>query len=89
MTFVVWVDKVLNFSHLELPDSQKSISWSDLVPKTKTDLSCCKWKSSAIVVNEFVKVNKHSLSSLRPQITNQIGGWTNLCLKHQIKGHGF
>ncbi len=34
VAFIKWVDKVFNFSHLELSYSQQGISWGDLVSET-------------------------------------------------------
>ena len=50
MAFILWIDKVFNFSHLELSYSQQGISWSDFVSESQTDLGSSKGQSSSIVV---------------------------------------
>jgi len=69
MVFIIWINKMLNFSHLEFPNSQQTLSWINFVSETKTNLCTCKWHFTVV---EFIKppeVQKDSLGCLWPQIT--------------------
>ena len=80
---------MLNFCHLKLSDSDKTISRSNLVPKTKTYLSCSKRDPTTIKLNQFIEINKHALSSFGSKVTYEIGGRSNLCLEHEVEWLSF
>lgn len=46
--FILWIDEMLNLSHLELSNSDKPVSRSDFISKSKSDLSSSEGKSSSI-----------------------------------------
>lgn len=86
MAFIFGIDKMLYLSHLELSDTNQSVSWCDLVPESQSDLSSCERKSSSIILTQFCKIDEHSLSCLRSQISCQISCGSDIRFEHQIKG---
>lgn len=73
MLFILGVNEVLYFGHLELSYSDKSVSWGNFISKTKSDLSSSKRKSSSIELRKLIEINKHSLGCFRTKITNHVG----------------
>lgn len=63
VAFVKRVNEMLDFSHLELSDSQQGVSGGNFVSESQTDLSSGKWKSASIVVQKFVEIDEHTLGS--------------------------
>lgn len=85
MTFILRVNKVLYFCHLELSYSYQTISRSNFISEAETDLSSSKRKTTAVELSQFVEVNKHTLSSFWSEIANKISWRTNLGLEHQVE----
>lgn len=82
------VNEMLNFSHLELSDSQKSVPRSDFVTETQTNLGRGKRHSSTVVFQQFAEVNEDSLSGFRSQETHQLSIGTNRSLEHKVERLG-
>ena len=88
VAFVLRVNKVLNFCHLELTHSDQTVSRSNFVPKSKTNLSSSERQSSSVELEQLVEINEHSLCCFRTQISDQISRWANFCLEHKVKRFG-
>lgn len=86
MRFVLWIYEMLNLSHRELSNSNKSGSWSNLVSESQSNLSSSKRKPSSIVIKKFIEIQKHSLSSFRSKISDWASTGPNWSFEHQIKG---
>lgn len=72
MTFILRVNKVLDFCHLELSYSYQTISRSNFISEAETDLSSSKRKTTTVEFSQFVEVYKHTLSSFWSEIANKI-----------------
>lgn len=83
VVLVVRIAKVLNLSHRELTNTKKTSTRRNLISETSTDLrpslpppstylSSSKRELVTVVVQQSLKVHKHTLSSLRTKVTLHI-----------------
>lgn len=86
MPLIERVHEMLDFCHLELSHSNQPVSRRNLVPEAQSDLGSSKGQSSSVELQQFMEIHEHSLRSLRPQVSHEIRGGSNLGLKHQIEG---
>lgn len=85
MALVEWVDKVLNLSHLELSDSEKTLSGMDLVSETHTQLGSGAWHLSVVEFEQSSEVEEDTLGSLWSEISLQLTGWSDLTCEHEVE----
>jgi hypothetical protein len=85
MTLIGWINKMLNFSHLKLSDSQQSLLWPNLISKPKSDLSSCKWHFAVIEFNKSSEVQENTLGCLWPEETLELTSWADLTCEHQVE----
>ena len=83
VVLVVRIAKVLNLSHRELTNTKKTSTRRNLISETSTDLrpslpppstylSSSKRELVTVVVQQSLKVHKHTLSGLRTKVTLHI-----------------
>lgn len=70
VSFVLRIHEVLNLSHLELTHSHQTISRSNLVSESETNLRSCEGQTTSVEFEQLGKVNEHSLCSLGTKISN-------------------
>src|SRR5438105_4488205 len=81
------LDKVFQLHQLELTKPEDEITRSNLVAKGSPLLRDPKWHANPRGVDHVLKVNKHSLGSLRPEICLRctVLHGADVGLKHQIE----
>ena len=84
-TFILWVDKVLDFSHRELTDTEETLSRRNLVTESKADLSSSKGETAIVEFNKTTEIDEHTLSCLGAKIAFLETGRANLGIEHQIE----
>jgi hypothetical protein len=89
MVFILRINEILNFGHIKFSYSKKSISGTNFISETFTKSYSTKWKLSIVKIQEFIKIGKYSLGSLRSKIGNLITLRTQCGLKHKIKSIAF
>jgi len=85
MVFIIWINKMLNFSHLEFSYSQQALSRINFVSETQTNLCSSKWHLTIVEFIESSEVQEDTLGCLWSQVTSQLSGWTNLITKHEVE----
>lgn len=86
VSLVLRVDKVLDFSHRELSDSEQALTRRDLVTEAKADLRGSEGHTAIVELNQAAEVDEDALSSLRSQVTLLETSGANLCVKHEVEG---
>ena len=85
MSLVQRINEVLDLSHLELSHSEETLLWPNLISKSNTQLSTCKWHLAVVELNKSPEVEEDTLSGLRTEVTLQLTSWSNLTREHEVE----
>ena len=84
---VLWINKVLDLSHLELSDSEKTLLWVDFVSEGETELCSCKWHLAIVELDKSSEVEEDTLSTFRSQVALLLPSRPDLACKHEVEWH--
>mmetsp|Transcript_20111 Transcript_20111/g.57714 ORF Transcript_20111/g.57714 Transcript_20111/m.57714 type:complete len:547 (-) Transcript_20111:435-2075(-) len=88
MRLVVRIDKVLDFTHAELTDTEKAGTRGDLVTESKADLSSGEGHLSSIGIEQTTEVDEEALRRLGTEVADGRTLGTDAGFEHEIEGEG-
>mmetsp|Transcript_22306 Transcript_22306/g.40241 ORF Transcript_22306/g.40241 Transcript_22306/m.40241 type:complete len:320 (-) Transcript_22306:742-1701(-) len=85
---VIWIHKMLNFTHGKLSHTQQTRPRRNLVTEPKTDLSGRKRHLLGIGVQKSAKVDKESLCGFGSKVSHRGALGSDAGGEHEVKGEG-